>query len=180
MSGPSADDGAEGVRVPGGPARHPVHMTVNGRRERLVVETRLTLADALRGELALVGTHLGCEQGDCGACTVLVDGQPTRACLMLAVQTDGRTVETVEGLDRDGDLHPLQQAFLQHQAFQCGFCTPGFLMLGLALQRREGEISDEEIEHTVASNLCRCTGYASIAGALRAACDPRTGPEGPR
>jgi len=147
---------------------HLVAISVNGTRHEVAVEPRRTLADVLRHDLGYTGTHLGCEHGICGACTVLVDGEPTRACLMFGVQADDCEVETVEGL-ADGDmLHPLQQAFTDHHALQCGFCTPGFLMLAAALLRRTPDPSDEEIREAMASNLCRCTGYSSILDAVRA------------
>ena len=130
----------------------------------------MTLADFLREKLALTGTHLGCEHGVCGACTVLVDGEPVRACLMLAVQAAGREVLTVEGL-ADGDaLHPLQQAFMETFAFQCGFCTPGFVMSTLALLREDPNADEAKVREELSGNLCRCTGYQTIVeGALLAA-----------
>jgi carbon-monoxide dehydrogenase small subunit len=124
------------------------------------------LADVLREDLGLTGTHLGCEHGVCGACTVLIDGAAVRSCLMLGVQADECEVTTVEGLSRDGTLSVLQRAFEEHGAFQCGFCTPGFLVLLTALLEREGAPSPEEIRDTLASNLCRCTGYHAIAAAF--------------
>ena len=150
---------------------HLIAVTVNGARHEVAVEARRTLADVLRHDLGYTGTHLGCEHGICGACTVLVDGEPTRACLMFGVQADDTRVETVEGL-ADGDaLNPLQQAFTDHHALQCGFCTPGFLMLATALLRENPSPSDDEIREAMASNICRCTGYASILQAVRAAAD---------
>ena len=150
---------------------HLIALTVNGTRHEVAVEPRRTLADVLRHDLGHTGTHLGCEHGICGACTVLVDGQPTRACLMFGVQADDAEVETVEGLARDGELNPLQEAFSAHHALQCGFCTPGFLMLATALLRENPDPSDEEIRDAMASNICRCTGYQSILEAVRAAAD---------
>ncbi len=147
---------------------HLVAISVNGTRHEVAVEARRTLADVLRHDLGYTGTHLGCEHGICGACTVLVDGEPTRACLMFGVQADDCEVETVEGLADGEELHPLQQAFTDHHALQCGFCTPGFLMLAAALLRRTPDPSDEEIREAMASNLCRCTGYSSILDAVRA------------
>ena len=141
------------------------------RSTRLRVEPRRTLADALRDDCGLTGTHLGCEHGVCGACTVLVDGQPVRSCLMFAVQAEGAAIRTVEGLANGDELHPLQQAFWDHHGLQCGFCTPGFLMLAAGVLEAEPEISDEEIRHVLASNLCRCTGYQNILKAVRAAAD---------
>jgi carbon-monoxide dehydrogenase small subunit len=147
-----------------------IALTVNGVRHAATAEPRTTLADFLREQLGLTGTHLGCEHGVCGACTVLVDGDPVRACLMLAVQARGAQVTTVEGL-ADGDtLHPLQQAFMESFAFQCGFCTPGFVMSTLALLREEPEADEARIREELSGNLCRCTGYQSIVeGVLLAA-----------
>jgi aerobic-type carbon monoxide dehydrogenase small subunit (CoxS/CutS family) len=144
-----------------------VELTVNGGPLSLVAEPRVTLADALRGA-GLTGTHLGCEHGVCGACTVLLDGQPVRSCLVLAVQADGREVRTVEGLAGE-ELHPLQRAFHERGALQCGFCTPGFLMLAAGLLEREPEASGERVREVLSSNLCRCTGYTSIVAAVLAA-----------
>jgi aerobic-type carbon monoxide dehydrogenase small subunit (CoxS/CutS family) len=150
---------------------HLIALTVNGVREEVAVEARRTLADVLRHDLGHTGTHLGCEHGICGACTVLVDGEPTRACLVFGVQADDCEIETVEGLARDGELNPLQEAFSAHHALQCGFCTPGFLMLATALLRENPDPTDEEIREAMASNICRCTGYQSILEAVRAAAD---------
>ena len=139
-----------------------IELTVNGAARRGTAEVRTTLADFLREELGLTGTHLGCEHGACGACTVLVDGAAIRSCLMLAVQAGGADVVTVEGL-ADGDrLHPVQQAFWESYAFQCGFCTPGFVMSTLALLRENPEVDEAEIRDALSGNLCRCTGYQSI------------------
>jgi len=148
---------------------HLIALTVNGVRQEVAVEARRTLADVLRHDLGHTGTHLGCEHGICGACTVLVDGQPTRACLVFGVQADDCEIETVEGLAHDGELNPLQEAFSAHHALQCGFCTPGFLMLATALLRENPDPTDEEIREAMASNICRCTGYQSILEAVRAA-----------
>jgi aerobic-type carbon monoxide dehydrogenase small subunit (CoxS/CutS family) len=151
---------------------HLIAVTVNGARHEVAVEARRTLADVLRHDLGYTGTHLGCEHGICGACTVLVDGEPTRSCLVFGVQADDCAVETVEGLaGDDGALNPLQEAFSEHHALQCGFCTPGFLMLATALLRDNPDPSDDEIRDTMASNICRCTGYQSILEAVRAAAD---------
>jgi carbon-monoxide dehydrogenase small subunit len=147
----------------------PISLEVNGTTYRIEVEPRRHLADALREDCRLTGTHLGCEHGVCGACTVLVDSQPVRACLMLAVQAHGKTVRTVEGLARGDELHPLQQAFWEHHGLQCGFCTPGFLMLAAGLLENDPDIPDEELMHALSSNLCRCTGYQNIIKAVRAA-----------
>jgi len=145
-----------------------VSFTVNGRDERIDVESRRTLADALRDDLGLTGTHLGCEQGVCGACTVLLDGEPIRSCLMLAVQADGFSLTTVEGLAGDR-LHPLQQAFADCHGLQCGFCTPGFLISALHLLTENPDPSREEIRAGLSGNICRCTGYAGIVDAVRQA-----------
>jgi aerobic carbon-monoxide dehydrogenase small subunit len=146
-----------------------LHMQVNGEPLELSVEPRRLLADVLREDAHLFGTHLGCEHGVCGACTVLVNGEPVRSCLMLAVQAEDAEVTTVEGLaPGGGGLHPLQEAFHDHHALQCGFCTPGFLMTALHLVRERPDIQDEaEIREALAGNLCRCTGYSNIVDAVR-------------
>jgi aerobic carbon-monoxide dehydrogenase small subunit len=146
-----------------------IGFTVNGSGRRIRVEPRRTLADALREECGLTGTHLGCEHGVCGACTILVDGAPVRSCLMFAVQAEGRQLRTIEGLAQDGRLHPLQQAFWDHHGLQCGFCTPGFLMLAAALLEQTPEIGEAELRAALAANLCRCTGYQNILQAVLAA-----------
>jgi len=145
-----------------------VSFSVNGCREQIDVAPRRTLADALRDDLGLTGTHLGCEQGVCGACTVLLDGEPVRSCLMLAVQADGSSLTTVEGLAGD-ELHPLQQAFADCHGLQCGFCTPGFLISALHLLTENPDPSREEIRAGLSGNICRCTGYAGIVDAVRQA-----------
>jgi carbon-monoxide dehydrogenase small subunit len=145
-----------------------ITLTINGRAYEIAVEPRRTLVDAIREDCGQTGTHIGCEHGVCGACTVLVDGAPVRSCLMFAVQADGKKIRTVEGL-ADGDkLHPMQQAFMDHHALQCGFCTPGFLMLAVSVLEREPDISDEGLIDVLSSNLCRCTGYQNIIKAVRA------------
>jgi aerobic carbon-monoxide dehydrogenase small subunit len=146
-----------------------IELTVNGAARQATADVRTTLADFLREGLELTGTHLGCEHGVCGACTVLVDGEVVRSCLMLAVQARGADVLTVEGL-ADGDvLHPLQQAFRESHAFQCGFCTPGFVMATLALLREDPDADEAKVREELSGNLCRCTGYQSIVeGALLA------------
>lgn len=147
-----------------------VRLHVNGEEQVVNVEPRMSLADALRDKCGLTGTHLGCEHGVCGACTILCDGEPVRSCLLLAVQAEGTHLRTVEGLaDVDGTLHPVQEAFWQHHGLQCGFCTPGFLMLAASLVEREEVPSDDELDDLIASNLCRCTGYQNIRTAIRAA-----------
>ncbi|HEV8520783.1 MAG TPA: (2Fe-2S)-binding protein [Burkholderiales bacterium] len=146
-----------------------ITLTINGRNYRVRVEPRRTLADTLRDECGLTGTNSGCEHGVCGSCTVLVDGDPVRACLMFAVQAQGKQIRTVEGL-ADGDkLHPLQQAFIDHHGLQCGFCTSGFLMLAAGVLERDPDLSDEDLLDALSSNLCRCTGYQNIIRAVRAA-----------
>jgi aerobic carbon-monoxide dehydrogenase small subunit len=146
-----------------------VSLTLNGELQVLNVEPRRTLADAIREDCGATGTHIGCEHGVCGACTVLLDGEPVRACLLFAVQADGRAVRTVEGLANGEELHPLQRAFMDHHGLQCGFCTPGFLMLAVGVLEREPELGDEELVDVLSSNLCRCTGYQNILKAVRAA-----------
>ncbi|MBW0101837.1 (2Fe-2S)-binding protein [Pseudonocardia sp. KRD291] len=154
-----------------------VHLIVNGERAHVDVEPRRTLADALREDLGLTGTHLGCEHGVCGACTVLVDGAPARACLMFAVQADGAEVTTVEGLqDGDGALHPLQEAFVAHHGLQCGFCTPGMLMTAAHLLDTHPGADRETIRAEMAGNICRCTGYQGIVDAVEAAGNARDTP----
>jgi aerobic-type carbon monoxide dehydrogenase small subunit (CoxS/CutS family) len=146
----------------------PVTLTVNGSPESASVTPRTTLADFLRHELGLTGTHLGCEHGVCGACTVVLNGQAVRSCLTLAVQADGGEVRTVEGLapGRGAELHPLQERFWRHQALQCGFCTPGFLMAAVVAVEEEPEMSRAEIRERLAGNICRCTGYQAIVDAV--------------
>ena len=141
-------------------------LTVNGRGYDLAVEPRRTLADTLRDSCGLTGTHTGCEHGVCGACTVLVDGAPVRSCLMFAVQAQGAEVRTVESLSTPDTLHPLQHLFMDHHALQCGYCTPGFLMLAVGLIEQNPQISDDELEEHLSSNLCRCTGYQNIVDAV--------------
>lgn len=152
-----------------------VHVTVNGTPHLREVEPRLLLTDFLRQELDLTGTHVGCEHGVCGACTVLVDEEPVRACLMFAVQADGASITTVEGLAPEGEahLHPLQAAFREAHALQCGFCTPGILMSMTAFLRDRPSPSDQDIREALSGHLCRCTGYANIVRAVRLAHDTR-------
>jgi aerobic-type carbon monoxide dehydrogenase small subunit (CoxS/CutS family) len=147
-----------------------ITVEVNGTSYTADVEPRTLLSDFLRHDLGLTGTHVGCEHGVCGACTVQVDGEPARSCLMFAVQADGRAVRTVEALEGDdGGLHPLQQAFHEHHALQCGFCTSGFLMALEPFVRDRPDASEAEIREALAGNLCRCTGYEGIVDAVRAA-----------
>ncbi|HEU5323945.1 MAG TPA: (2Fe-2S)-binding protein [Methylomirabilota bacterium] len=146
-----------------------VTTTVNGTRHERAVEPRMLLADFIRHELGLTGTHVGCEHGICGACTVLVDGQAARACLMLAVQADGARLTTVEGLARDGALHPLQEAFREHHGLQCGFCTPGMLLTALDFLAVNPAPTEAEVREALSAVLCRCTGYHGIVKAVLAA-----------
>jgi len=146
-----------------------ISVTVNGSVYRRSVEDRLLLSDFLRNDLALTGTHVGCEHGVCGACTVIMDGYSVRACLTLAVQADGAELETVEGLGSSEALNPLQKAFQDHHALQCGFCTPGFLMACTDMLRRLPLATDAEIRDALSGNLCRCTGYEHIVNAVREA-----------
>ena len=149
------------------------HLRVNGRDYAVETEARKSLADVLREECGLTGTHIGCEHGVCGACTILLDGKPVRACLMFGIQAQHAGIRTVEGL-ADGDaLHPLQQAFTEHHALQCGFCTPGFLMLGAALWEAGTKPTEAELQALLSSNLCRCTGYGNIRKAIAAALEAR-------
>jgi aerobic-type carbon monoxide dehydrogenase small subunit (CoxS/CutS family) len=150
--------------------RRELEVSVNGRTLRGQAEPRTTLADFLRDQLGLTGTHLGCEHGVCGACTILLDGRSVRSCLLLAVQAEGHELTTVEGLAAaDGSLHPIQEAFSQHHALQCGFCTPGFLMSVCELLADDPAPTEQEIREHLSGNLCRCTGYQNIVDAVQAA-----------
>ena len=155
--------------------RHRIAIAVNGTTHDVEVEPRRTLVDVLRHDLGYAGTHVGCEQGVCGACTVLLDGEPVRSCLVFGVQADGAQVQTVEGLGDQEHLSALQEIFSSAHALQCGFCTPGFLMLVTAFLRDHPSPSDAEIREAVASNLCRCTGYQNILRAVRTAADAAAG-----
>jgi carbon-monoxide dehydrogenase small subunit len=148
-----------------------ISIKVNGRMYRHGVEPRLLLSDFLRIELGLTGTHVGCEHGVCGACTILVNGDSARSCLLLAAQLDGMEVTTVEGLGTSAAMHPVQKAFHERHALQCGFCTPGMLMTAIDLLKKSPHASDEEIREGLSGNLCRCTGYENIVRAVRAAAD---------
>ena len=150
-------------------------LNVNGRDYAVSVEARRMLADTIRDECGLTGTHLGCEHGVCGACTVIVDGEAVRSCLMFAVQAQGKKIRTVEGLADGDELHPLQRAFMRHHALQCGFCTPGFLMLAVNTLEKQPDIGDAELLDVLASNLCRCTGYQNIVRAVRSVRDEMRG-----
>tara|TARA_B100000686_G_scaffold338427_1_gene410941 strand:- start:1745 stop:2230 length:486 start_codon:yes stop_codon:yes gene_type:complete len=153
------------------PAKVDIILKVNGEDHAVSVEPRRTLADALRMDCGLTGTHLGCEHGVCGACTVLADDKPVRSCLMFAVQANDAELRTVEGLAEGDTLNSLQQAFHDNHALQCGYCTPGFLMLGTAILESRPDIDDTELRHVLSSNLCRCTGYQNIIKAMRLALD---------
>ena len=148
-----------------------ITLTINGRDHAIRVEPRKTLVDAIRDDCGQTGTHIGCEHGVCGTCTVILDGEAVRACLMFAVQAQGKRIRTVEGLGTPDNLHPLQRAFIAHHGLQCGFCTPGFLMLAANALEQNPDIGDEELLDLLASNLCRCTGYQNIIKAVRAARD---------
>jgi len=152
-----------------------VALDVNGSTRRLRLDSRVTLLDALRDQLGLTGTKKGCDQGACGACTVLADGKRVLSCLTLAAQCDGRKVTTIEGLSRDGDLHPVQEAFIRHDAFQCGFCTPGQIMSAVALLTEARAGSDEEISEFMSGNICRCGAYTNIVAAIREAAGRNAG-----
>jgi aerobic-type carbon monoxide dehydrogenase small subunit (CoxS/CutS family) len=155
--------------------RHEITVNVNGKTYNREVEGRLTLADFLRHGLELTGTHLGCEHGVCGACTVLVDGKTSRGCLMLAVQADGSEVTTVEGLAEDGALNSLQQAFIDNHALQCGFCTPGMLMTLTELLADNPNPNEQEVREAISGNICRCTGYQGIVNAALAVAEKQDG-----
>ena len=153
-----------------------ITLTINGRDHAIRVEPRKTLVDAIRDDCGQTGTHIGCEHGICGACTVILDDEAVRACLMFAVQAQGKRIRTVEGLAQGDKLHPLQESFIKHHGLQCGFCTPGFLMLAVNVLERQPDIGDEELLDVLSSNLCRCTGYQNIIAAVRAvAADLRAG-----
>jgi aerobic-type carbon monoxide dehydrogenase small subunit (CoxS/CutS family) len=145
-----------------------VTVTVNGEVIEYDVEARRLLVHFLRDDLDLTGTHVGCDTGNCGACSVLYNGQLAKSCMLLAIQTDGATVETVESLAQDGELNPLQQSFSDHHALQCGYCTPGMLMSATALLRANPSPSEEEIRKAIQGNICRCTGYVNIVEAIKA------------
>lgn len=152
-----------------------ISVTVNGTEHRSDVEPRVLLVDYLRNKLSLTGTHIGCDTSNCGACTVIVDGRPVKSCTMLAVQANGGSVTTVEGLKSDGNLDPIQQAFSDEHGLQCGFCTPGMMIVGKALLDDNPEPSDEDIRWAISGNICRCTGYMNIVESIRTAAAARTG-----
>lgn len=159
---------------------HRIRVTVNGIPYEATVESRRLLADFLRHDLGLVGTHLGCEHGVCGACTVIMNGRTVRSCLLFAVQADGAEIMTVEGLARDSQLHPLQEAFWEKQGLQCGFCTPGMLMRAYELLQENPNPTEDEIREAIAGNLCRCTGYQFIIEAIQEAAARMAGSVGVR
>lgn len=146
-----------------------VTVTINGAGETREVEPRRLLVDFIRTDLGLTGTHIGCDTTSCGACTVLVDGKPIKSCTMFAVQADGREVTTVEGLKQNGALHPIQDAFKEEHGLQCGFCTPGMMLVGAALLEENPSPSDDEVRWAISGNICRCTGYMNIVSAIQAA-----------
>jgi aerobic-type carbon monoxide dehydrogenase small subunit (CoxS/CutS family) len=150
-------------------------LTINGRNHAVRVEARKTLVDTIREDCGQTGTHIGCEHGVCGTCTVIIDGEAMRSCLMFAVQAQGKQIRTVEGLAKGDTLHPLQQAFITHHGLQCGYCTPGFLMLAVNTLEQRPDIGDKELLDVLSSNLCRCTGYQNIIKAVKAARDEMHG-----
>jgi len=148
-------------------ANIPIKVNVNGAEQTADIEPRLLLVHFLRENLQLTGTHIGCDTSHCGACTVVLDGKPVKSCTVFAVQTDGRSITTVEGLEQDGKLNPLQDGFFQEHGLQCGFCTPGMLMTGYAFLQENNDPTDDEIRHAISGNLCRCTGYVNIVKAYQ-------------
>ena len=150
-------------------ATQKVHVKLNGRETTADVEPRLLLAHMIRDVLGLTGTHIGCDTSSCGACTVILDGRPIKSCTLFAVQADGREVLTIEGMMRDGQLHPLQQGFHEQHGLQCGFCTPGMILSAYALLQRNPSPSEQEIRWGISGNLCRCTGYQNIVAAIQSA-----------
>ena len=148
-------------------AMHKITVTVNGAPRTAEVESRLLLVHFIRESLVMTGTHIGCDTSHCGACTVLLDGEPVKSCTVLAVQADGRQVMTVEGLEHDAKLDPIQEGFMQEHGLQCGFCTPGMMMTSYALLKRNKQPTEDEIRHAISGNLCRCTGYVNIVKAVQ-------------
>jgi aerobic carbon-monoxide dehydrogenase small subunit len=146
-----------------------ITLTINGTDHTVTVEPRRTLVDVIRDDCGQTGTHIGCEHGVCGTCTVLLDNEPVRSCLMFAIQARGRSIRTVEGLQKGEKLHPMQEAFMRHHALQCGYCTPGFLMLAVGALEKDPHLGDAQLLDILSSNLCRCTGYENIVKAVRAA-----------
>ncbi|MFZ1024115.1 MAG: (2Fe-2S)-binding protein [Thermoplasmata archaeon] len=159
---------AEEVKSTASPASsRTIHVTVNGTPHRSTLESRILLVHYLRERLRLTGTHVGCDTGHCGACTVLIDGTAAKSCLVFAVQTDGRHVQTVEGLETGGKLHPVQEGFTKEHGLQCGYCTPGMMMASVALLSKNPNPTEEEIRRGISGNLCRCTGYVNIVKAIQ-------------
>ncbi|HEY6002119.1 MAG TPA: (2Fe-2S)-binding protein [Anaeromyxobacter sp.] len=152
-------------------SKHSITLIVNGAAHQAEVDSRLLLVHLLRDVLRLTGTHIGCDTTHCGACTILLDGTPVKSCTVLAVQADGRQVMTVEGLEKDGKLHPLQEGFWEMHGLQCGYCTPGMMMTSFALLQRNRSPSEPEIRQAISGNLCRCTGYVNIVKAVQYAAD---------
>jgi len=152
-------------------ATHEIQVTVNGALQKVKIESRLLLVHLLRENLRLTGTHIGCDTTHCGACTVLLDGEPVKSCTVLAVQADGGEITTVEGLEQNGKLHPIQQAFWDKHGLQCGYCTPGMMMTGCALLARDKEPTEADIREAISGNLCRCTGYSNIVKAILSAAE---------
>jgi carbon-monoxide dehydrogenase small subunit len=150
-----------------GTSNHKISVTVNGARLEAEVESRLLLVHLIRENFRLTGTHIGCDTTHCGACTVMLDGVPVKSCTVLAVQADGRQVKTVEGLEQDGKLHPIQEGFIQEHGLQCGFCTPGMMMTSCALLEKNKNPGEDEIRQAISGNLCRCTGYVNIVKAVQ-------------
>jgi aerobic carbon-monoxide dehydrogenase small subunit len=150
---------------------HTIKVTVNGVEQQATVESRLLLVHLLRENLRLTGTHIGCDTTHCGACTILLDGEPVKSCTVLAVQADGRQLTTVEGLEKDGKLHPIQEGFWEKHGLQCGYCTPGMMMTSSALLARNKKPTELEIREAISGNLCRCTGYVNIVKAIQAAAE---------
>jgi len=148
-------------------AKVPIKVTVNGEEHSTDIEPRLLLVHYLRETLRLTGTHIGCDTSHCGACTVVMDGRAVKSCTVFAVQAGGRSITTVEGLEQDGQLHPLQDGFFQEHGLQCGYCTPGMLMTGVAFLKSNNNPTDDEIRHAISGNLCRCTGYVNIVKAYQ-------------
>ena len=155
-----------------------VHVTVNGAPSSATVETRTLLVHFLRENLSLTGTHIGCDTTNCGACTILLDGKAVKSCTILAVQADGRELRTVEGLETDGKLHPIQEGFIEEHGLQCGFCTPGMMMCSVAFLQKNPRPTEEQIRRAISGNLCRCTGYVNIVKAIQHAANKMAGPAG--
>jgi len=158
-------------------SRHHISVTVNGNKHKADVDSRMLLVHFIRETLGLTGTHIGCDTSDCGACTVILDGKAVKSCTVLAVQADGKALLTVEGLAKDGRLHPVQEGFLEKHSLQCGFCTPGMLMASYWLLQRKPNPTEEEIREVISGNLCRCTGYVKIVEAVQYAAQKMSGME---